>query len=416
MSAPSLWRNRDFTLLWASQTLSDTGSAITSLAYPLLILALTGSAVAAGAVGTTALVVRTALQLPAGVLVDRVNRRRLMIGCDVVRLVAFVVLGAAVLSGHASLPLIVAVAVVEAACSAAFQSAEPAALRNLVPLAQVSAAVARNEARNAAVSLAGGPLGGLLYAAGRAVPFLADAVSYALSLAGLLAIRRPFQQGAAGKPTTSPLSDLLEGLRFLFTDSFLRATLMIGAWINFAINGTIFGLILLLQRNGTPPPLIGLVETAIGVGALIGSILAGTLIRKVRGTILIYTLCLAGMPLLAAILPLSSSPAAGVPLAVLVLVSPATNATLFGYLAAVTPDRLLGRVNGALMTAVLSLTALAPLAAGLLVRQLGATGMVLGFTAAYAVGAVVALTARGIRTMRPLSEVTAEKEADAPVG
>jgi predicted MFS family arabinose efflux permease len=339
-----------------------------------------------------------------------------MVICDAVRLAAFVVLGAVVLLGRAGLPLIVVVAVVEGACSAAFQSAEPSAVRNLVPLEQVPTAVARNEARNAGVSLAGPPLGGLLYSTGRAVPFLADAASYLVSLVGLLAIRRPFQEPGRAAPTTSPLSDLAEGLRFLVAEPFLRATLLIGAWINFAINGTVFGLILLLQRNGTPPPLIGLVETAIGVGGLVGALVAGTLVRRVRATTLVYTISLLGVPLLAAVLPLSSSPAGGVPLALLLLVSPAVNATLFGYLAAVTPDRMMGRVNSALMTVVMSLSALAPLTAGLLVRHLGATGLVAGFTAAYAIGAVTAVTAKGIRTMRPLSEVAAEAGSHARPG
>ncbi|HEY3505574.1 MAG TPA: MFS transporter [Actinocatenispora sp.] len=410
LRADSLWRNRDFTLLWTSQSLSDLGSAVTSLAYPLLILAVTGSAVAAGAVGTTVRVVQTALRIPAGVLVDRVERRRLMLACDAIRFAAFVVLGGAVLLDRATLPLIVVVAVVEGASSAAFQSAEPSAIRNLVPLDQVPVAVARNEARNAGVNLAGPPLGGLLFSIGRVVPFAADAVSYLLSIVGLLAIRRPFQESDRVAPTTSPLRDLTAGLRFLVTDPFLRATLLIGAWINFAINGMIFGLILLLQRNGTPPPLIGLVETAIGIGALVGAIVAGILVRRVRATRLIHVMCLVGVPLLLAVLPLASSPAAGVPMAVLMLASPAVNACLFGYLTAITPDRMLGRVNSALMTVVMSLTALAPLVAGLLVRHVGATGLVLGFTAAYAIGAVVALTAKGIRTMRPLSEVTAQAE------
>jgi hypothetical protein len=66
-----LHRNRDFRRLWVSQVLSDTGSQATAIAYPLLVLVLTGSAVSAGLVGTVASVVQVALRLPSGVLVDR---------------------------------------------------------------------------------------------------------------------------------------------------------------------------------------------------------------------------------------------------------------------------------------------------------------------------------------------------------
>src|SRR5262245_15812614 len=71
----SLWRNRDFNLLWGGQALSSLGSAMADLAFPLLVLALTGSPVAAGWVGTIALTVQVVVSLPSGFLVDRVNRR-----------------------------------------------------------------------------------------------------------------------------------------------------------------------------------------------------------------------------------------------------------------------------------------------------------------------------------------------------
>src|SRR5689334_21975920 len=145
---PSLWRNRDFTLLWGSQTLSNLGSSINSLATPLLVLALTHSPVRAGVVGTVGLVVELVLRAPSGVLVDRLDRRRLLLACDAVRLVAVGVLALAVLGGYASVGLILAVGVVNAAGYAMFDTAERAALRSLVGAAQASTAVARNEARS----------------------------------------------------------------------------------------------------------------------------------------------------------------------------------------------------------------------------------------------------------------------------
>jgi MFS family permease len=84
------------------------------------------------------------------------------------------------------------------------------------------------------------------------------------------------------------------------------------------------------------------------------------------------------------------------------LVAPALNAGLFGYLAAVTPDRLQGRVNSALMTAAMGLAALSPLVAGLLVTHVGGPGTVLVFVGCMAVAAIVTLAAKGIRTMQPI--------------
>ena len=84
---PSLWRNRDFQLLWIGQAASALGSRASTIAYPLLVLALTGSPADAGIVGFAATIPYLVLQLPAGVLVDRVDRRRAMLACDAGRLV-----------------------------------------------------------------------------------------------------------------------------------------------------------------------------------------------------------------------------------------------------------------------------------------------------------------------------------------
>ncbi|GIL28284.1 MFS transporter [Actinocatenispora comari] len=410
----SLWRNRDFNLLWGSQALSDLGSSMSSLAYPLVILVLTHNAVLAGVVGTAAMIAKTAVRLPVGVLVDRVNRRRLMLGCDTIRLVAFAGLTVSLLLGYGNVLVILAVAVIESVCAAAFDTGAMSAVRNLVPLDQVPTAVARDEARTYAVGLVGPPIGGAVFGLGRALPFLADAISYLVSLVGLLLIRRPLQEKAKPADTdTSPLHDLLEGLRYTVTTPFLRAAMLIAAPLNFAINGMLFGIIILLQRNGTPPVLIGTVETIVGIGGLIGAIAASSLMRRFPFPALLRGITLIGVPLMLAALPLASTPLAAAPIALVILLGPPLNAGLFGHLAVITPDRLLGRVNSAFMTAAMGLAALAPVLAGALAEQFGATGVVLAFTAAFAVSTVVALTAKGIREMRPVTTNDPEQTAAA---
>src|SRR5919107_1697774 len=172
----NLWRNREFNLLWISQSLSDLGNAITTLAVPLLVLHLTHSPVKAGLVGTIGLVTMLLCRLPAGVLVDRVDRRRVMLASDAVRLVAYLALGVVVLREEVTLPLVVAVTVIGSACNALFGTAEHSALRNIVWPDQLPAAVARNEARAYGTSLAGPPIGGLLFGLGRSLPFVGNAI------------------------------------------------------------------------------------------------------------------------------------------------------------------------------------------------------------------------------------------------
>jgi MFS family permease len=100
-------------MLWIGQLLSDTGSQIGLLAYPLLILALTHSAVLAGVVGTVRSIVLLCLQLPAGALSDRLDRRLTMIICDVMRTVLLALLAILIVVQLASWPVVLIVCVVE---------------------------------------------------------------------------------------------------------------------------------------------------------------------------------------------------------------------------------------------------------------------------------------------------------------
>src|ERR1700733_12501607 len=129
---PNLWRNRSFNLLWSSQFLSGLGTNISGIAFPLLVLAITGSAISAGVVGTAAAAVRFALRIPAGVLVDRVNRKIVMLSWVSVRLVAAARLSLFVVSGHENLTVIMGLAVVEAVGGTVFETAELAAVSNVV--------------------------------------------------------------------------------------------------------------------------------------------------------------------------------------------------------------------------------------------------------------------------------------------
>jgi MFS family permease len=321
----TLWRNREFNLLWSSQSLSDLGSAIAQLAVPLLVLDQTGSPVKAGVVGTTALVVKLAMRLPAGVLADRIDRRRAMLACDVVRLIAFLLLAAAVAAGRADLVVIIVVTILDACCTAMFNTIELASIRSIVPRSQLPSAVARNEARSYGASLAGPPLGGLLFGVTQFLPFLGNAVSYLVSFAGVALIRRPLQAERDERPPGHAAA-LAEGLRFVFGNPFLRAVLIIAAPLNFALNGAMFTIIVTLQRHGVEPGVIGLTETIVGVGGLAGAFVAPTLQRWLPFTRLIRVICWAAAGVLLASAWLTASVAAAVPVALAVFLGPSCNA------------------------------------------------------------------------------------------
>jgi len=132
-----LRRNRDFVLLQTGQALSTIGSESAWVAYTLLVLALTHSPVKAGLTAFARLVPWVLFALPAGVAVDRWNRKRLMIVADVVRAVALASLGVSALAGRLSFAQVPIVAFVEGAMYVVFNIAEIGAVRSVVPSVQL---------------------------------------------------------------------------------------------------------------------------------------------------------------------------------------------------------------------------------------------------------------------------------------
>ena len=414
---PGLWHNRDFNLLWSGQCLSDLGTAMSDLALPLLVLQLTGSPTRAGLVGTVGLAIATACRLPAGVLADRFDRRRLLIVCDAVRLVGYAALAWAVMAKAATMPVILAVVAAGAAATAVFSTTEFAAVRSLVHPDHLVTAVARNEARSYGTTLAGPPLGGLLFGLGRALPFLGNALSYVLSLSAVLCIRRPLQEPRPGPAADQAGGDgerdgadegggggaggagVWQGLRFVLANPFLRSLIAIATPLNMAFTGMIFALTISLRRAGLPPALIGLATMTIGVGGLLGAFLAPALQRRLSLPTLIMLICWSTAVLMVISVLLSPGIAAAAPLAVAVFLGPTANAALFGYQAAVTPDHLQGRVVSVILLAATSAAALAPALAGVLLAHIAGHAAMLFFPLLVAASAVVATSSSGIRSV-----------------
>jgi MFS family permease len=373
-----------------------------TLAYPLLVLALTGSPVQAGLVGSATLLAQSAFGLPAGALVDRWNRRKLMVVCEAVRAAAAALLVVAILTGWASVPLIIAVGMVSGGAGVLFGPAQTAALRHIVPSAQLPRASARIEARTYAAELAGPPLGGALFAFARFAPFLADAISYLVSLVSVLAIRRPLQDERTDRHERLSTA-IWSGLRFVIREPFLRATLCSAPLVNAAFAGVMFVLVVVLQQRGTPPAGIGAVQSAILVGGLVGALIAPWLQPRVKTPVLIIFFLWIIVGLVAAAAAMPGTYPVALPLAVGLLLAPSLNAALFSYQIAITPDAMQGRVDSVLNVLAMGLTPLAPLAGGLLVEHLGGAWAFLVFAGVLAVAAVIASASKGIRHMRPLT-------------
>ena len=401
-----LRRNRDFVLLQAGQLLSTLGTSLTTIAYPLLVLALTHSPAKAGLVTFARLIPSGVFALVAGVAADRWDRKRLMIGSDAARAAAMGVLAALVLAHAVPLSAIVAVAFVHGVGSTFFNAAEPGALRAVVPPAQLPDAAGIREGRRASVMLGGPPLGGALFGLGRAVPFVADAASYVFSTLSLALMRTPFQE-ARERDAASLRAQVAEGFRFLWHQPFLRTAAFVYGIGNFLVPAMLLVLVVVARRHGLSSAEIGLLSASIGVGTLVGS-LASPLARRAFGmrTILLLELWtwLGSWAFVAWPQPYVLAAA----LTVFGLAAPVTDSVVIGYRLAVTPDRLVGRVESVRSNISLLLAPLGPLAAGLLLDATSAR-----VTAAALATVGVALAAWGtlshsIRAAPSLEELAAK--------
>jgi MFS family permease len=405
-----LRRNREFMLLWSGQTLSELGSQVSLVAYPLLVLALTGSAAKAGVVGFAKAVPLALLALPAGALADRVNRKHLMVACDGVRALALAAIPIALAAGSLPYALIVAVAFIDGSGFVFSYIAERGALRQLVPRAQLTEAVARNESRWFAASLAGPPLGGLLFGIGRAVPFVTDAFSYAASTTSMLLIKTDFQEPRAD----SERAGLAEGLRWIWRRPFFRACALLFAGGNPVFTGLYLLIVVLAKRHGASSALVGLMFAIVAGGGLLGALLAPAVQRRLRPRHVL----IGETWLLALVLPLlllaHNALLLGLIVAAAELVTPVSNSIVVGYRVALTPDRLQGRVQAAATLFAFSAGWLGPLVVGLMLQNAGSTATILALAGWALFLAVAAIAAPALRHPPNLDELGASVSPSRP--
>ena len=278
----TLARNHDFTALWVGQTVSALGSAVSMFVFPLLAFALTGSTLAAAAAEALHLLGLAGALLPAGVLADRVDRLRLLRTSSAAGVLLYGSLAAAGVAGALTLPhLLVVAALTGRRRPGSSCRPRPPPVRAVVATDELPTALSQVQARQHVASLLGAPLGGLLYAVTRWLPFAADAVSYALSFVLLGRIRADLRPPTATGPRRPARADIAEGLRYAWSRPFFRVLLVWSPLVNLVVNALFFVAILRLVPAGFPPVQIGLVETAAGVAGILGAVVAPWIIERV---------------------------------------------------------------------------------------------------------------------------------------
>jgi len=377
-----LTRNRDFNVFWIGQTLSGLGDTFAVIALPLLVLAATGSLIQMGLVTGTFGAASLLAGVVAGPIVDRVDRRKLMIACDLVRAVAYSVIPLTWWLVGPQIAVLYVVTAIGAFFGNAFQVAAITAVANLVDKDQLTEANGRLQGSYALMFLVG-PLvaGTLCHRYGAPVAIGLDALSFAVS-AGSLTLLRLRRASAERATDEGWLKSLLEGLRFLWNEPRLRWITILLAGFALVASAFLDLFIFHLKRDlGQDDARVGMVFGVAALGSILGALAAAPM-RKRFG--FGATWLLAGfIQGVAVVLMGRSHTVFGVAMFACVfsfamLLRSVTSITMRQE---ITPDHLLGRVTAAFWTLI---TAPAPIGATIataIAERVGVTRVFVGMGA-----------------------------------
>ena len=305
-------KGRPFRLLLAGSSVSVLGTRMTTIAFPMLVLWLTGSPVAAGWTAFAATAPSMLVYLPAGALVDRWPPRRVMLISEFGRGLAIATVSLALLLGRANLLLLIGAAVIEEILEVFSTLAERRYVSSLVGHEQASPALVRMEARTHVMVLAGRPLGGFLFALMPTLPFIADTFSFVISVTALIRIKSgqvielirslkarirhlPRSKGASSRQSVQTIADcqrsvswmqlrddMRDGVRWLRHDQFTRVTVILSAGTTLICQALIIVFLAYAHSRHLSSIMIGIALAASGLGGALGSILAARLPAPTR--------------------------------------------------------------------------------------------------------------------------------------
>lgn len=398
----SLWRNRAYVILTGGRLISTLGSDVSALAFPLLIYALTHSALQMGILAALRFVPCLLFSLPAGAFVDRWDRKRIMIVCDSLRAIA---LGSVVIelaTGSLSVWQLYVVTLVEGSFHVFFTLSQTACLPLVVPEECLLKASSQNSVMDGLADLIGPALGGTLFTAARMLPFLADAFSYVSSVISLMLIRVPFNkinEEVPDKPIIGQLTlGIREGFVWLWHQPLVRFLFFLTSGIDCVMAGTSLIVVVSAQRVHATPFAIGFILAGGTIGGLIGSAIAPQL-RGRFGFARVATIALWSMTLAWPLYVLADSPLLlGLVTTLVFGTYSLYDVTQFSERLVLIPNTLQGRVNGIFRLLVYAGLAIGQLFKGALLQSLGTTSTVLLFV--FPLVALAAIGTLGIYVRR----------------
>lgn len=414
---PSLWRNTDFTKFWFGETVSLVGAQITTLALPLTaVLVLEAGPEQLGLLRFVQFVPFLFLALLLGVWVDRRRRRPIMIATNLIRAGLILLIPAFAATDLLSMPVLFVVALLIGVCTVLFDVSWMSYVPSLVKKEHLVEANGRVGASYSAAELGGPGLAGVLIQILTApVVLIIDAVTYLVSAVSLMTIKSVEPEPA--KPTTKRHlgEEVLEGLKFVVGNPYLRVIATIGSAYNFCYMfiEAVF-LIYAVRTLNFSAGMIGVVLSLSAIGGLIGSVIAGPLTRRLPiGRVYLVSVAVGYCgPLL---IPAASGPDLVEALMIcgafffMRLGIGVANVVAISLRQTVTPNRLLGRMTAAMRTLMYGLGTLGALVGGFLAGAIGLRGALW----VAAVGAVLAVLPLLLSNIPALREVPPSPDDDS---
>jgi MFS family permease len=366
----------DYRKLWAASTVSNLGDGVTLVAGPLLAASLTRDPVLVAGLAFAQRLPWLLFSLISGALVDRLDRRMLMVAVDVFRTVLLGFLGLAVLSNFVSIPLLYVVFFLMGTAETLFDTASVSILPAVVPRESLEKANGRLfGAQIVSNEFAAPPLGGFLFAVAASVPFFLDAGSFAAAAVLVLFMRGKFRvERPEGTLPTTLRAEISEGLRWLWGNRLLRTLAVSLGIMNLTSTATISIFVLFAQeRLGLGSVGYGVLLTSGAVGGVAGSLAAERFVRWLgAGTTMRLGLLIEAAS--AGVIALSREPlVVGAMFVLFGFHAIVWNVVTISLRQQIIPERLLGRVNSAYRLLGLGGMSAGALLGGVLARGFGLT-------------------------------------------
>jgi len=405
-----LSRNRDFSTLLVSQSVSAVGDAVSATALPLLVLALTGSGLAMGTVGAVSTGADFVMGTIAGAAADRGDRKRMMFLADLGRALFTALIPLSELVHGPTMAVIVLVSAPLAILRGFFRAGYLAAMPNLVGRSQLARGNGILETAFSASFIFGPAIAGLLVTTiGPGQTLAVDAASFAVSSLGLFFIRRELK-APADRPTSRIVDDIREGVVYVARHPVLRTVILLFATTSAVLTPVAAAMTFRIVRDlDQSPGAFGLALSGLGVGTLFGALFATRLGPSTNvARIFVIAVLVMGTPLIAAA-AIDSLPA----IVVLTALSGAGEAALvvvyISIRAANSPDALVGRIASTARVMALALMPIGSLIGGILIDTVGGTATLA------ILGASLSLVALGFSQVRALRGASLAPAQTPPV-